>query len=189
MLKLKFACSVITGLALFAGVELALAAEKPSSEQIINALTPKKPLTRSLSISPAEAARSAEDKRFIDSVRNRTTRSLSFDERQKIATIAKDQPSIDLEIKFNFNSAAIAPSALSDVDRLGKALSNPALKGSTFVVAGHTDAVGGEAANQDLSNRRADTIKRILVEKYGVAPENSGDHRLRQDPAQERGGS
>ena len=67
MLKLKFACSVITGLALFAGVELALAAEKPSSEQIINALTPKKPLTRSLSISPAEAARSAEDKRFIDS--------------------------------------------------------------------------------------------------------------------------
>ena len=61
---------------------------------------------------------------------------------------------------------------MSDVERLGKALSNPALKGSTFVVAGHTDAVGGEASNQDLSNRRADTIKRILVEKYGVAPEN-----------------
>ncbi|MGB7122196.1 MAG: OmpA family protein, partial [Bradyrhizobium sp.] len=43
------------------------------------------------------------------------------------------------------------------------------LKGSTFVVAGHTDAIGGEAFNQDLSERRADTIKRYLTEKYGIA--------------------
>jgi outer membrane protein OmpA-like peptidoglycan-associated protein len=37
------------------------------------------------------------------------------------------------------------------------------------VVAGHTDAIGGDAFNQDLSERRADTIKRYLTEKYGVA--------------------
>ena len=43
------------------------------------------------------------------------------------------------------------------------------LKGSTFVVAGHTDAAGGEAYNQDLSERRADSIKRYLVDKYGIA--------------------
>ena len=51
---------------------------------------------------------------------------------------------------------------------LGRALSNPDLKGSTFVVAGHTDAAGGEAYNQDLSERRADSIKRYLVDKYGI---------------------
>ncbi len=43
-----------------------------------------------------------------------------------------------------------------------------ALRGSTFVVEGHTDAIGGEAYNQDLSERRADTIKHYLVEKYGI---------------------
>jgi outer membrane protein OmpA-like peptidoglycan-associated protein len=55
------------------------------------------------------------------------------------------------------------------VQELGKALSDASLKGSTFVVAGHTDAIGGEAYNQDLSERRADTIKKYLIEKYGIA--------------------
>ena len=31
-----------------------------------------------------------------------------------------------------------------------------------------TDAAGGEAYNQDLSERRADAIKRYLVDKYGI---------------------
>ena len=57
---------------------------------------------------------------------------------------------------------------MASVQALGRALSNSDLKGSTFVVAGHTDAAGGEGSNQDLSERRADSIKRYLVEKYGV---------------------
>ena len=52
---------------------------------------------------------------------------------------------------------------------LGKALTNPDLKGSTFVVAGHTDAAGGDAYNQELSERRADSIKRYLTDKFGIA--------------------
>ena len=52
---------------------------------------------------------------------------------------------------------------------LGKALTSADLKGSTFVVAGHTDAAGSEGYNQDLSERRADSIKRYLTDKYGIA--------------------
>ena len=37
------------------------------------------------------------------------------------------------------------------------------------MVAGHTDAIGTEVYNQGLSERRADTIKRYLTEKYGIA--------------------
>jgi outer membrane protein OmpA-like peptidoglycan-associated protein len=55
------------------------------------------------------------------------------------------------------------------VQALGQALSDPKLKGSTFVVAGHTDGVGGDSFNQDLSERRADTIKRYLVDNYHIA--------------------
>jgi outer membrane protein OmpA-like peptidoglycan-associated protein len=54
------------------------------------------------------------------------------------------------------------------VQELGKALSNPSLKGSTFVVAGHTDAIGSDAFNLDLSERRADTIKNYLAQKFGI---------------------
>jgi outer membrane protein OmpA-like peptidoglycan-associated protein len=171
MLKLKVACSVLAVLGLLAGP--AAAAEKPSQDQIIKALTPKKPLTRSLSVSaPADNPQASADRQFINSLRNRPTRSLSSDEREKIVAIAKDQPSIDLEINFNFNSATVAPAAMADVEKLGKALSDPALKGGTFVLSGHTDAIGSDASNLDLSNRRADAVKRILVEKYGVPAEN-----------------
>ena len=79
------------------------------------------------------------------------------------------KPNIDLEIQFDYNSARIAKTSTQAVEELGKALSNPALRGSTFVVAGHTDGIGGYAFNQDLSERRADTIKRYLMQNYGIA--------------------
>lgn len=169
-LKAQIAGSVLAAvLALPVGV--AFAQSNPSSQDILNALKPKAPLTRSLSVSPADQAKKAETERFVDTLRNRATRSLSSDERQQIVAVAETRPKIDLEIKFDFNSSNIAKSAVADVDSLGKALSDPSLKGSTFVLAGHTDAVGGEEFNQDLSSRRADTVKKYLVEKYNLAPE------------------
>ena len=169
-LKYKLACTAIAaGLALPAG--FAFAAERVSTEAIINALTPKKPLTRSLSSSPVEQARESETKKFVDSLRNRSTKSLTSNEREHIAMLARDKPRIDLEIRFDFNSANISRSAMPDVQALGKALSDPSLKGNPFVLAGHTDAVGSEHANQDLSERRADSVKQYLVENYGLAPD------------------
>jgi outer membrane protein OmpA-like peptidoglycan-associated protein len=148
-----------------------VAAEDVTEDQIVRALAPaKKPLTRGLSVGPkVEPAVSAEEGRFVQKIRGRPSRSLSVNEREEIATLAKDKPNIDLEITFDYNSADISAKSLPSVQALGKALSNPDLKGSTFVVAGHTDAAGGEAYNQDLSERRADSIKRYLTDKFGIA--------------------
>ena len=157
----------VMGVAMIASFGTAFGADDATEDQILRALAPKKPLTRSLSMG-APAVNPAEGQ-FVDSLRNRRTRSLSSGEREQIATIAKDKPNIDLEITFDYNSADISGKAQPAVEALGKALSNPELKGSTFVVAGHTDAAGGEGFNQDLSERRADTIKRVLTEKYGIA--------------------
>jgi len=146
-----------------------------SAEQILNALQPK-PLTRGLSMG-ARAAQidpevKAKQASFVEGLRNRKTRSLSTSEREQIAEIAATKPNIDLEIQFDYNSADIAKTSVPSVQALGKALSDPSLKGSTFVVAGHTDAVGTDEYNQGLSERRADTIKKYLVQNYGL---NGGD--------------
>ena len=170
-LGLKVACSVMAGgLALALGIGFAGAGEQPSAATIINTLTPKPPLTRSLSsaTTPAEKAKNAEDVKFLSTLKNRTTRSLSMGERDQIATIVKDKPKIDLEINFDYNSADISAKSMPSVQALGRALTNAELKGSTFVVAGHTDAAGGEAYNQELSERRAESIKKYLVDKYGI---------------------
>jgi len=146
-------------------------AEDISEDQILKALTPeKKPLTRGLSVgAPVQTnPAAAEEGKFVQSLRNRSTRSLSTGEREQIATIVKDKPKIDLEINFDYNSDRISSKSLPAVQTLGRALANPDLKGSTFILAGHTDAAGGEAYNQDLSERRADAIKRYLIEKSGI---------------------
>ena len=148
-------------------------ADDVTEDQILRALAPaKKPLTRGLSTGPqtqTDPAAAAAEGQLIQSLRNRPTRSLSVTEREEIATIVKDKPKIDLEINFDYNSANISSRSLPSVQALGRALSNPELKGSTFIVAGHTDAVGGDSYNQDLSERRADSIKRYLVDKFGIA--------------------
>jgi outer membrane protein OmpA-like peptidoglycan-associated protein len=162
------AIAISAALSMTAG--LALAADGTvSADKIVNALQPK-PITRGLSTGPqADPAIKAKETNLLLTVRNRPTRSLSLNEREQIAEIASTKPNIDLEIQFDYNSAQISNSSTQAVQELGKALSNPNLRGSTFVVAGHTDGIGGDSFNQDLSERRADTIKRYLVDKYGIA--------------------
>ena len=119
-----------------------------------------------------ETAAQAKETNFVETLRNRKTRPLSLGEREKIAEIAVTKPKIDLEIHFDYNSADISKDSMTSVQELGKALSNASLIGSTFVLAGHTDATGGQTYNQDLSERRADTIKKYLTDKHGITGAN-----------------
>jgi outer membrane protein OmpA-like peptidoglycan-associated protein len=169
-LRLTALKAITLGAALSMTAGLALAGDNNvSADQILDALQPK-PLTRSLSAAPqVDPAVKAKEIGFVQTLRNRKTRSLSMGEREEIAEIASTKPKIDLDIQFDYNSADISTTSMPSVQALGKALSNANLRGSTFVVAGHTDAIGGEGYNQDLSERRADSIKRYLVEKYGIA--------------------
>jgi outer membrane protein OmpA-like peptidoglycan-associated protein len=160
---------ITLGAALSMTAGLAVAGEVVSADQISKALQTK-PLTRGLSTGSQQidTATQVKETKFVDGLRNRKTRSLSLSEREEIAQIASSKPKIDLEIRFDYNSADISKDSTQAVQELGKALSQASLKGQTFVVAGHTDAVGGDEYNQGLSERRADTIKRYLTDKYGI---------------------
>ncbi len=167
--RLSATAAITLGVALSMTAGLALAGDNTiSADQIRDALQPK-PVTRSLSGPQADPADKAKELQFVSTLRNRKTRSLSTGEREEISQIAANKPNINLDIQFDYNSADIRTSSVPTVQELGKALSDPSLKGSTFLVEGHTDAVGGEAYNQALSERRADAIKHYLVEKFGIA--------------------
>jgi outer membrane protein OmpA-like peptidoglycan-associated protein len=167
--------AVTIGAVLYVTGGIARAEDSVTEDQILQALAPvkKAPLTRGLSLGPqtpqTDPAATAAEAKFVQTIRGRTSRSLSATEREEIAAIATTKPNIDLEITFDYNSAEISPKSLPLVQSLGRALVSADLKGSTFIVAGHTDAAGSEAYNQDLSERRADSIKRYLRDKYAIA--------------------
>jgi outer membrane protein OmpA-like peptidoglycan-associated protein len=170
--KLNLVCMILAvGLALPSGLGVALAAEERSADEIIKALKPQR-ITRGLTTSPADAARNAQETKFVNSLRNRPTRSLTVAERDQISSIAKKRPSIDLEVNFDYNSDNIGSKAVPQVTALGEALASPDLKGGTFILAGHTDAKGSDTYNQGLSERRAEAVKRFLAEKYGIDASN-----------------
>jgi outer membrane protein OmpA-like peptidoglycan-associated protein len=172
-LKRAAAGSMFVVAALLAGSANAPAQTVDLEQQILKSLLPTakpttpRPPTRSLTATPADTSRTV-DRKFLDTVKNRPTRSLTTDEREQIAEIAKDRPSIDIEINFDYRSAKIGPAAVPSVTALGKALTNPELKGSTFILAGHTDAKGSVPANQDLSEKRADSIKHYLMDHFRI---------------------
>jgi outer membrane protein OmpA-like peptidoglycan-associated protein len=141
-------------------------AEEKSAAQIIDALSPQ--LSRSLTGSAAD--QNAQDLRFIESIRSRT-RSLTDPEREQVANVASSKPNLDIEVKFDYNSDAISRSAIPVVTTLGQALSDPKLKGVVFLVGGYTDAKGNDAYNLKLSQRRAEAVKRYLVNKFGLREE------------------
>ena len=47
-------------------------------------------------------------------------------------------------------------------------MSDPKLKGGTFLIAGHTDAKGSDEYNLALSQRRAASVKAFLIETFKV---------------------
>ena len=107
--RLSALSALTLGAALSMTAGLAIAGEKVSADQILNALKPNKPLTRGLSTGvQADSAVEAKQVRFVDTLRNRKTRSLSLNEREEIAEIAASKPKIDLEIQFDYNSADIS---------------------------------------------------------------------------------
>lgn len=81
---------------------------------------------------------------------------------------APEAPSIDLEVNFEYASANLTADARLVLDNLGKALGDPALRSSRFLVAGHTDAAGTDTYNLALSARRAQVVADYLVRVHGV---------------------
>jgi OOP family OmpA-OmpF porin len=72
----------------------------------------------------------------------------------------------NLKVFFDTNSAVLKTESFAELDNMARFLADvPAARG---VVEGHTDNVGADAYNLALSQRRADAVRKYLIDK-GVA--------------------
>jgi outer membrane protein OmpA-like peptidoglycan-associated protein len=91
-----------------------------------------------------------------------TTSSGSFD-----IDVAR---SINIEVYFDFDSSALTSKAIAQLKPLGEALSSEDLGSGRYLIIGHTDAKGSAAYNQTLSEKRAASVRKYLVQRFPVQP-------------------
>ncbi len=74
---------------------------------------------------------------------------------------------VELDVKFDFDRAVVRPESYNDIENLADFMKQ--YQQTTTVLEGHTDSVGTDAYNQRLSERRAQAVREVLVNQYGVA--------------------
>jgi outer membrane protein OmpA-like peptidoglycan-associated protein len=155
-------------LALLSGGNVALAEDQPTEAQILEALRARGPARGAHD--PSSDRDGSDERRFIEALLKKKPRTITIDDRRRVAEIVSQKPSIDLEVTFEFNSATIGPQAVPTLVALGRALGSSELRGATFLIAGHTDAAGSDSYNQSLSERRAEAVKLFLTEQFKLSP-------------------
>ena len=106
-----------------------------------------------------------------------------FSVRERVIIVDLDYR-MDFEVFFEYDSDRITKRARDQLRGLGRALSTRQLFGFQYLVAGHTDAVGSDEYNMDLSDRRARSVCALLIQEYGIDPSRLtpvgfGFHRLK----------
>lgn len=105
----------------------------------------------------------------------RVERIYSIEEVRHSARVRDKVRRIDLDtITFATGSADISMKEARTLRKVADAIAqlldkNPA---ESFLIEGHTDAVGSDQSNLILSDRRAESVANILTDVYGIPPEN-----------------
>jgi len=72
------------------------------------------------------------------------------------------------DVTFDLNSSVVKPGLVTDLDRIAHIMIK--YPQTSIMVAGFTDSTGSETYNQRLSERRAESVKNMLVQQ-GVPPD------------------
>ena len=102
-------------------------------------------------------------------------RVYTLDEVKYSARIRDKVRRIDLDtITFATGSAEISMNQASTLRKVAEAMNDILDKdpGETFLIEGHTDAVGSDESNLVLSDERAEAVANILTDVYDIPPEN-----------------
>ncbi|MDD2659040.1 MAG: OmpA family protein [Methylococcales bacterium] len=152
--------------------EINFGKQTPSTNQVIEALTPA-------AASPEDAGNEG-DVKHLGKSRSIDMSSLlgsPHADKKKLkkeihAAVQKvnTEAALSMEILFGYKSSDLTELAKNQLKPVGEALASEKLHDLDFVVEGHTDAIGGDAYNKNLSKERADSVKRFLVDTFHIAP-------------------
>lgn len=83
--------------------------------------------------------------------------------------LTEQKRAVTYGIYFDFNKDTLKPESEPVLKEIAQTMAdNPGWK---LTVEGHTDNVGGDPYNLELSKRRAAAVKQALVSQYNIAPE------------------
>ncbi len=102
-------------------------------------------------------------------------RVYSLNEVKYSARIRDKVRRIDLDtVTFATGSAEIPMSQARSLRKVADAINEVLRKdpSETFLIEGHTDAVGSDQSNLVLSDQRAESVANVMTDVYGIPPEN-----------------
>ena len=156
---------------LLPGVASAQMRESPRDQQRIERQRPNEPQRRTPQ-REAEMPSSERILRQLDTApRSRPQRRVTVQEFKRRPELRRAAPSIEIQaINFEFASAEIPRSQYRKVEQIAEALKRLLSRrgGMRILIEGHTDAVGSNAANDALSERRAQSLKQVLVREFRI---------------------
>lgn len=125
------------------------------------------------SIHAEDEVRTGQQKIFFSAPSPEQLAGILFPPRYRGAKPAEpqtgQQPIFGMMINFDFDSTNILQESEPMLQSLGEMMGIDQASRESIVIEGHTDAVGTDAYNQQLSERRAKAIKDYLVKNYGIA--------------------
>jgi OmpA-OmpF porin, OOP family len=156
----------------------ALAQSNPTTNQIIQSLTPSGNVpggTRGIRlVNPgAQATPAAPPSATYSATPPPATHSATVTHRPRTPPSSPTEataPSVSLNVDFATNSAVLTPEAKTTLDQLGQALASKDLATYRFRIEGHTDTVGSPGYNMALSQRRANAVAAYLEQTFNIPP-------------------
>ena len=107
--------------------------------------------------------------------RRKIERRYTVEEVEASSDLREALPRVEIDtVHFGFNEAFVRAEEVGNLDRLGEILERILSKHprEIFLIEGHTDAVGSDAANLALSRLRSAAIKKALTTYYVIPPQN-----------------
>jgi len=124
----------------------------------------------------SERSDEADIERFLsEPPLEKAARVYTVDEVKRSARIRDTVRRVEIgDLTFDTGSAQLGRDQVGSLGKVAEAMKailarNP---GETFLIEGHTDAVGSDDSNLVLSDERAGTIADLLTEFYDIPPEN-----------------
>jgi outer membrane protein OmpA-like peptidoglycan-associated protein len=142
----------------------------PSASQVIDALNPT--ANDPDVTSPEDTGQHLGKTRSIDmsNLTAHPTKKAPKQQPQFPTNHSYTQTAMSMEILFDYNSSELTAVAKDYLKPVGEALSSDKLQNLGFIVEGHTDAIGGNDYNKNLSEKRAASVKQYLVDEFHIAP-------------------